>query len=183
MKKKHRKKTKWLGLFVFLAIGVLTFPQWIKIFYPLPYYDIVMENASEYQLDPWLVFAVMKAESKFDRRAESIVGASGLMQIMPETAWWISSKLGKDITAEDLKRPDINIELGCWYLAYLGEEFSYNVPVTIAAYNAGHNRVNEWLANAVWDGTLAGIDQIPYPETRQYVKQVLRNLEGYHRYN
>ena len=184
MKRKNRKFKKkiwlWLTLFL-LGAAIITFPRWIGIIYPLPYYNIVLEKSLKYQLDPGLVYAVMWTESRFDPNAVSHVGARGLMQIMPETAGWIGTRMGLDITEGDLKNPEINIELGCWYLAFLKEEFSHELPLVIAAYNAGHNRVRGWLENGVWDGSLEQADNIPFPETRNYLRQVLRSLEVHRR--
>ena len=176
-RKSKKKQWPWLVIFL-LGFTIVTFPKWIHFFYPLPYYSIVLEKSVEYRLDPGLIYAVMWAESRFDHKARSPVGAKGLMQIMPETAWWIGAKMGWPITEENLEQPEINIELGCWYLAYLEEEF-HELPLVIAAYNAGHNRVRGWLEEGVWDGSLEQADKIPFPETRNYLKQVLRNLEVY----
>jgi soluble lytic murein transglycosylase len=166
-----------------LALLALTYPRWITWLYPLPYYDIVLEQAAAYQLDPGLVFAVIRAESKFDLRAESSVGARGLMQVMPDTAQWISQKTGRAVPPEALYQPEANIELGCWYLHYLQEKFDSQLPAVIAAYNAGPNRVEAWLSEGVWSGGADDLGQIPFAETQQYVKNVLRSYAAYQRFN
>jgi soluble lytic murein transglycosylase len=179
-RKKNRRGKKWLwGSIFLLALLGLTYPRWGVLLYPLPYHEVVLDQAVAHQVDPWLVFAVIRAESRFDRGAESAAGARGLMQIMPETAQWISQKTGREINLEELYQPELNIELGCWYLSYLLEKFSYQLPAVIAAYNAGPNRVEQWLAEGIWDGGENQLERIPFAETRTYVKSVLRSYAAY----
>lgn len=169
----------WILVLLFLAI-VFIFPRWITFFYPLPHQDLVFDTASEQQVDPYLVFAIIRAESKYQTAAESPVGAKGLMQIMPETAEWIAEQKGiEDFQAEDLHDPEVNIQFGCWYLQSLQNEFQGNIPLTVAAYNAGRGKVEEWIKTGQWDGQMKKIDDIPFPETRKYVKNVMKNYEAY----
>ena len=169
----------WIFIMLFLAV-VLVFPRWITIFYPLPHRDLIFSTAAEYQIDPYLVFAIIRAESKYETRAESPVGAKGLMQIMPDTAKWISKQMGtKDFNPEDLHDPAVNIRLGCWYVKNLQDEFDKNTPLSVAAYNAGRGKVQEWVQAGTWDGNPHKMEGIPYPETRQYVRNVLKNYEAY----
>jgi len=169
----------WSGILLFL-VAVLTFPQWITIFYPQPHQEIVMNYASESKIDSCLVFAIMRAESKYQTGAQSSAGAKGLMQIMPETAAWIASKHGiTDFKIEQLHDPEVNIQFACWYLADLEQEFNGETPVVIAAYNAGRGTVSKWLEQDVWDGSSKNLDQIPFTETREYVTNVLKNYEAY----
>ena len=177
--KEHFSIFLWVLILVFLAV-VLTFPKWITVFYPLPHQDLVVLAAEEVDVDPYLVFAIIRAESKYQTGAESPVGAKGLMQIMPETGAWIADQKGiEGFKAEDLHDPDVNIALGCWYLHSLQKEFPGNTALTIAAYNAGRGKVKEWEANGNWDGDPHEMDKIPFPETQQYVKNVLKNYEAY----
>jgi soluble lytic murein transglycosylase len=169
----------WIAILLFLAV-VLTFPKWITIFYPLPHSDIVIANAAEYEVDPYLVFAIIRAESKYETGAESVRGAKGLMQIMPETASWIAAQMDvKDFKVDDLHDPATNIRFGCWYLHSLLKEYHNNIPFTIAAYNAGQGEVQQWIAAGLWDGNPQNLEGIPFPETRQYVRNVLKNHEAY----
>ncbi len=169
----------WVSILLFVAV-VLSFPKWITIFYPLPHQELIFSEAREHDVDPYLVFAIIRAESKYQNAAESAVGAKGLMQIMPETAYWIAEQNGiEDFKLEDLHRPEVNISFGCWYLHSLIKEFKGNVPLTVASYNAGRGKVQEWLVGETWNGDPNEIDQIPFPETRQYLKNVLKNYEAY----
>ncbi|MGI5910993.1 MAG: lytic transglycosylase domain-containing protein [Syntrophomonadaceae bacterium] len=182
MKHNIRKRLSilmWVSILLFLVV-VLTFPKWISIFYPQPHSDLVFTAAQEYGVDPYLVFAIIRAESKYQNAAQSPVGARGLMQIMPETAQWISEIQGiSDFSSESLHDPEINIRFGCWYLNNLSQEFDGRTPMIVAAYNAGRGKVREWVLNGKWDGSRQSIDQIPFEETRLYVKNVLNNYEAY----
>jgi len=169
----------WAAILIFLG-GVISFPKWITVFYPLPHHDIVFSMANEYNVDPYLVFAIIRAESKFQNTAQSPVGARGLMQIMPETAEWIAKQMKiDDFKAEDLHNPEVNIRFGCWYIRDLNAEFKGNIPLQVAAYNAGRGKVSQWIQEGRWDGDPNNIEGIPFPETKQYVKNVLRNYQAY----
>ncbi len=169
----------WVLILLFLAM-VLTFPSWISYFYPQPHRDIVFDTAYEDQVDPYLVFAIIRAESKYQPAAQSPVGARGLMQIMPETAAWIAEQKGiSDFTTEQLLDPETNISFGCWYLNSLSREFEGELPLLIAAYNAGRGKVKEWQSQGIWDGDKEELDRIPFGETRNYVKTVMKNYDAY----
>ncbi len=173
------KKLLWMTIALFLAV-VATFPNWITVFYPLPHKELVYSMAAQYDVDPLLVFAVIRAESKYQTWAESPVGAKGLMQIMPETADWIAGEMKlKNFKVEDLYDPETNIRMGCWYLGDLQTEFNGDIPLTAAAYNAGRGKVKQWLQEGKWDGDADHLDSIPFPETQRYVRSVLSNYRAY----
>ncbi|HEX3011477.1 MAG TPA: lytic transglycosylase domain-containing protein [Syntrophomonadaceae bacterium] len=183
MARNHKRRTSaflWVFILLFLAT-VITFPRWITLFYPQPNRELVFTTAYEYNIDPYLVFAIIRAESKYQTGAKSAVGARGLMQIMPETAVWIASQMDMEgFTTEDLHDPDVNIRMGCWYLNSLMQEFEGRLPIVIAAYNAGRGKAKDWVASEKWDGTARNVKDIPFPETRQYVRNVLKNYQAYH---
>jgi soluble lytic murein transglycosylase len=144
--------------------------------FPLPYGDQVQSAAKDASLpDDW-VYAVLRTESLYDPRAVSRVGALGLLQLMPSTARQVAQRSGQaPPQREDLFRPEVNIPLGARYLGELLERFGRNFVLTLAAYNAGPNRVPQWLPEApvaadVW------IENIPYNETRSYVQRTLASL-------
>jgi soluble lytic murein transglycosylase len=182
LKYRNQKKIKlilWAIIFLFLVL-IISFPKWITVFYPLPHQDIVFANAQEFNIDPYLVFAIIRAESKYQNAARSPVGARGLMQIMPETGQWIAEQLKiKDFEPEDLHDPEVNIRFGCWYINYLNSEFKGQIPLELAAYNAGKSKVKQWVRDGKWDGDSLHMEGIPFPETRQYVEKVLSNYEAY----
>ncbi len=146
----------------------------IKLRFPLKYAENVKNNAARYNLDESLVFAVIKAESGFDKEKVSSKGAVGLMQIMPKTAEYVSKEFfsGRKF---DLTNPGDNIELGCFYLAYLAEKFD-NREEILAAYNAGEGNVKLWKSRV--KRSLAEED-IPFPETKKYVRKVIQFSKVY----
>lgn len=171
-----------LIIIVFLVIFSLVkiHRDLLKIIYPIYYKSLVFEAAEENNLDPYLLCAIIYEESKFDSEAVSRQGAKGLMQIMPHTGEWIASNFANDKFAlEDLYDPQINIKYGSWYLARLKEEFDNRLPVILAAYNGGQGNVGQWLENEKWDGKHENLDNIPFTETRGYVKKVMKTYERY----
>ena len=150
----------------------------LKMAYPLKYQEEVYRYSNEFDIDPLLVFAVMKAESNFDKYAASTKGAKGLMQVTDKTGIWAADKVGiKDFTPANLFIPDINIRLGCWYLSKLKKQFDGDVVLAITAYNGGSGRVQEWLKNEELSSTGKSLEKIPFDETDKYVKKVLREYE------
>lgn len=145
--------------------------------YPIRYQEGIARVADRYHLDPYLVAAVVRTESDYDPKAVSHVGAVGLMQLMPDTAEWIthldSWKGPKDPTLTD---PDDNLELGACYLAYLTERFAGDMLAVVAAYNAGQGAVDDWLASGAHEALQ--LADIRFQETRDFVKRVerFRNL-------
>lgn len=164
-----------LGIFVVM-------PELEKRQYTLDYKELIEKYSAEYKLDPYFVAAIIHTESGFDPDAVSKVGAIGLMQIMPETGEWIAGKLKKENFKTDaLYDPETNIEMGCWYLNFLQERFD-SLPVMMAAYNAGHNKVKEWLADLQYSQDGKTLTSIPYEQTDNYVKKVTKAYEKYKEY-
>ena len=142
--------------------------------FPLGYLDQVQSNADWQQLDPAIIFGLIRQESMLDKNAKSAVGARGLMQIMPETGQQIARNLNEPWQTENsLFNPDINIKYGAFYYKQLLNRFDGHFALAAAAYNAGPSRVVKWLpydkpvAADVW------IETIPFKETRKYVTSVL----------
>jgi soluble lytic murein transglycosylase len=143
--------------------------------YPLHYRDEIAAAADKYGVDPYLVAAVTRAESNFRPAAVSRAGAIGLMQLMPETADWITRQEDWEGSAEpELTDPAQNVQLGTYYLAYLMGRFGGEVATALAAYNAGHGEVERWLAAASPRSTALSLEEIPFSETRDFVKRVER---------
>lgn len=148
---------------------------------PLSHAAIIRQQAAAKQLDPALVAGVIYAESKFDPRT-SPAGAQGLMQIMPETAKFLARVSGGiSFRVSDLGKPQVNIAYGTYLLRYLIDHYNGNVPLALAAYNAGITNVDRWLAQARARGHMLTIGQIPYAETRLYVERVLQAQQEYRR--
>lgn len=149
---------------------------------PLRHDDIIRQQAKKKDLDPALIAAVIYQESRF-RPRESSAGAQGLMQILPSTADFIATKSGgTKFNTEDLATPQVNISYGSWYLRYLLDRYDNDTLTALAAYNAGEGRVDQWLADSGKSGgSITDPDEIPFPETREYVKNVLKARDEYKR--
>jgi soluble lytic murein transglycosylase len=147
--------------------------------YPVAYQPVVRQCAEQHGLDPFLVMAVIRAESRFRPEATSPQGARGLMQIMPETGQWAAEQIGVPYDPSYLYEPEYNIRLGCWYLAVLLQQFAGDPVLALAAYNGGLTNVNNWLDQQQWTGERHTLDQIPFAETRHYVAAVLRDQQRY----
>lgn len=150
-----------------------------EILYPLAFWDDVQAASQRTGVDPLLVLSVIREESRFDPQALSVAGAIGLMQIMPATG----AKLGKTLRIDlgspaALYDPKRNILAGALYLAQLLAAFE-SVPAALAAYNAGEEVVGEWLGKASYRSADEFVEDIPYDETRTYVKRVLGTYAEY----
>ena len=158
------------------AVGAVLYledakPGWYgRIRYPLEYQTIIKGHAKNYDLDPALLAAVIYRESKFDPKAKSSSGAIGLMQLLPDTAKGIALHTGGGkFVISDLYDPEINVRYGSFYLRRLMRKYG-DTRLALAAYNAGQANVDEWIAED------KGIE---FPETRQYVDEVLELRDVY----
>jgi soluble lytic murein transglycosylase len=148
---------------------------------PLTNAAVIRQQAAQKHLDPALVAAVIYAETKFDPRPSS-AGAQGLMQLMPQTAEFLAHRSGGvNFHVSDLATPRVNIAYGSYYLRYLIDHYGGNVPLGLAAYNAGEANVDAWVARAHARGHHLTIGQIPFAETRLYVEKVLSAQRAYRR--
>jgi peptidoglycan lytic transglycosylase len=146
---------------------------------PLSHASVIREQAAAKHVDPALIAAVIYAESKFEPRPSS-AGAQGLMQILPDTAYYLAHLSGGSrFTASDLATPSINVAYGTYYLRYLLDHYSGNELLAVAAYNGGLANVDRWVARASADGRQLTVGAIPYPETREYVQRVLGAQRAY----
>jgi soluble lytic murein transglycosylase len=150
-----------------------------EITLPLRHDDIIRQQAREKDLDPALIAAVIYEESKF-RDQTSHAGARGLMQITPETAEFIARRSGGTRFQQgDLATPQINISYGAYYLRYLVDRYEGNQELAVAAYNAGETNVDRWVRKAGGPEAFDSVRDIPFPETRAYVKGVLDHRGQY----
>ncbi len=132
-------------------------------------------------VDPYLVAAVMREESSYNPKAVSVTGALGLMQIMPSTGRFVARELGRaHFEPRELLNPETNIRMGSWYLGYLAKKFNNDIVLTIAGYNAGPGAVRRWQETLPSDFD-EFIESIPYPETRNYAKKVLKSYAEFRR--
>lgn len=139
---------------------------------PLEYQDIVEKYTAVYGLDKNLVNGVIFSESHFEPNAVSSAGAKGLMQVTDETGWWVAEQIGLRTDTVDLTDPDTNIRIGCWYLSWLLDKFDGVTETALAGYNAGHGNVTKWLADEEMSADGITLEEIPYEETKSYVKKV-----------
>jgi len=139
--------------------------------FPIRHMDVILEHAGD--LEPSLVLAVIMAESSFNERAESHVGAQGLMQLMPATAADIARRMGKtDFDPDDVWCPEVNIAMGIFYLNWLKNRYNGDVNLALAAYNAGLGRVDGWLRDPEISSDGVTLDNIPFPETYNYLQRI-----------
>ncbi len=154
----------------------------MKIIYPRQYENFVTLYAQEYQVDENLIYAIIKAESNFNAKAVSSKGAKGLMQLMEDTAKDVGTKLNNPITPDIVEKKlcdvDMNIQLGTRYVAMLLEKYE-NIAVAVVAYNAGIGTVNAWIEKGVIQKDGSDIENVPYQETNQYVRKILRDYKIY----
>ena len=154
----------------------------LKILYPKTYSEIISVYAEEYDVEENLIYAVIKAESNFESQAVSNRDAIGLMQIVEETAIDVAKKNNIDIDTENIEEEildiDNNINIGTKYLSTLLTQYG-NIEVALAAYNAGIGTVNNWIEKQVIQADGSDIENIPYKETNNYVRKILRDYRIY----
>lgn len=181
---KQNKKSKIITIIILFVVSIfliILFSYAGKLLYPLKYQDLIKTYSEQYQLDPYLVSAVIKVESSFRPEAVSHKNARGLMQITDRTGKWGSEKLQlQNFDSEDLYRPEINIQIGCWYLSRLYQEFG-DTELVLAAYNGGSGNVTQWLKDSQFSSNGKSLDRIPFKETDRYVKKVKNSYVIYKR--
>jgi soluble lytic murein transglycosylase len=150
------------------------------IFFPVRHIRLIKENAARHDLDPNLVLALIRQESAFQTSACSSADARGLMQILPATARSLAREAHMArFTVSMLYQPETNIALGTRHLASLFQRYGGRVELALAAYNAGHGRVDRWLQEFGDTDSMEFVERIPFSETRGYVKQVLSSKAHY----
>ena len=161
----------------------------LKIIYPIKYEDIVEKYSNKYEVDKYLIYAIIKAESNFDDGATSSKEAKGLMQLMPNTAKDISKTLDSDekVNFEDLSKeeiankllnPELNINLGTKYISTLINKYK-SIELALVAYNAGSGNVDNWIEQGILDKNGTNIENVPFKETNNYVRKILRDYKIY----
>ena len=163
-----------------LLILCFGYEKLMQAIYPVKYEEIVTAAAKEYELEPALIYSVIKTESNFDKDAVSHAQAQGLMQLIPDTFNFIKHH-DEELSAHSIsaiRDPIVNIYCGCSYLRYLIDKYG-EVSTAVAAYNAGPGNIDKWLKNAQYSVDGITFYHIPFPETENYVKRVMNSKEMY----
>lgn len=166
-----------------ILIAFLNIPIRIqKIIYKKDYEEYVQKYSQKYNVDENLVYALIKAESNFNANAQSSKGAIGLMQLMETTAQDVCKRMDLNISNNELKEkllePEININIGTKYLSILIQQYG-NVEIAITAYNAGIGTVDNWIEKDIIKADGSNVEKIPYKETNNYVRKILRDYKIY----
>lgn len=153
----------------------------LQVIFPLTYWDLIQKHSAAHGLDPYMIAALVAQESTFDPKVRSVANAWGLMQILPATGRRLATAVGiRRFTTTMLTDPAINVRLGTLYFARLVKQFGGS-HFALASYNAGENRVVRWRAERPGVEEDEFIDDIPFPETQNYVKRILGTAEDYRR--
>lgn len=166
-----------------ILIAFLNIPIRIqKIIYKKDYEEYVQKYSQQYNVDENLVYALIKAESNFNANAQSSKGAIGLMQLMETTAQDVCKRMDLNISNNELKEkllePEININIGTKYLSILIQQYG-NIEIAITAYNAGIGTVDNWIEKDIIKADGSNVEKIPYKETNNYVRKILRDYKIY----
>lgn len=183
----HNKIKKMLIILISIIIifillfSVLKIQNFVlKKVYPTKYSEYVYKYSKEYGVDPILVFAIIKAESNFNSNVVSTSNAIGLMQLMDTTAEEIAGKLGINFMKKaSLYNPELNIQLGTKYFSNLMKQYNDNYLLAITAYNAGIGNVQKWIEQGIIKEDGSDIENIPFKETNNYVRKILRDYKIY----
>lgn len=173
--------TIFLLVIIFVLFRIIRVQDIIlKEIYPTEYSEYVEKYCKENDLDKYMVYSIIKAESDFNPNVKSQSDAIGLMQLLEETANERANIIeDHNVTEEDLYDPETNIKLGTSYYAYLLKHYNGNNVLALTAYNAGMGNVDTWIKTKVikYDGS--DIENIPYKETNNYVRKILRDYQMY----
>jgi soluble lytic murein transglycosylase len=156
-------------------------PEILQVIYPLAYWDSIKRESARLGLDPYIIAALIGQESTFDPQIKSPANAWGLMQVVPATGRRLARSLEiRNFSTRRLTEPELNLRLGTYYFARLIQQFG-GTYYALASYNAGENRVVRWKAERPGLDEDEFIDDIPFPETQNYVKRILGTAEDYRR--
>jgi soluble lytic murein transglycosylase len=152
-------------------------PDYWQALFPFPYQKLIFDWSAKRQLNPFLVTALIRQESRFEKAIKSPVGATGLMQIMPSTAEWIAPQIG--LKNYSLTDPTDNVNMGTWYFDHTHKTYQNNSALAVASYNAGPGNVSKWLVEFNNADPDVFVEKIPFPETKGYVESVFGNYWNY----
>ncbi|MBO5914161.1 MAG: lytic transglycosylase domain-containing protein [Clostridia bacterium] len=165
-------------LLIFAVLALFAAEEVQKRMYPREFVEYVEKYAGLYEVPEALVYSVILAESGFDPNAKSHAGAYGLMQLVPDTLDWLSRLLDEEAPTGEITDPETNIKYGTYYLRHLYNRFGC-WDTALAAYNAGHGRVGNWLKDSRYSDDGVNLKEIPIDETRNYVNKINKFLKQY----
>lgn len=182
----RKAKRRWLIAIMIIMVMILIFGVFkvqniiLEKIYPKKYAEYVYTYSVENEIDPLLTFAIIKAESNFDKNVVSSSGAVGLMQLMESTATEAAQNIGEELSVKEaLFNPEMNIKIGTSYFAHLKERYHGNELLALTAYNAGIGNVDEWIKKGIIKADGSDIENIPYKETNNYVRKIVRDYKIY----
>lgn len=178
------KKLCIIIIIIVIAVGiidVLNVKEYVmKKMYPMEYTEYVYKYSEENNIDPLLTFAIIKAESNFNSEVISNSNAMGLMQLLETTAEEVmENNIEENFTKDMLFNPEENIKIGTAYFAQLLNKYNGNSSLALTAYNAGIGKVDEWIKSGIIKEDGSDIENIPYKETNNYVRKILRDYKIY----
>lgn len=183
--KKRKKLPVAAAALAVLAVAAVFLLRWahtslMQKMYPRGYAEAVVKEAKANGVDPNLVYAVIRQESRFDPDAKSGAGAIGLMQLTPATFEWLQKKEAGEtpLSSAALYEPSVNIRYGCRFLGLLMKKYGA-AHTALCAYNAGQGRVDKWLEDASLSADGKTLRSVPYAETADYVRKVEQNYQEY----
>ena len=168
-------------IIVIIIIEILRLSQYVyKQIYPTTYSQYVEKYSLENDLDPLLIYAIIKAESNFNTSAVSNSNALGLMQILETTAKEVCEKeFDEEFDKNKLFNAEYNIKVGTRYFSKLLNKYNNNIGISLAAYNAGTGKVDSWIEDGIIKQDGSNLENIPYKETNNYVRKILRYYDIY----
>ena len=183
IRKNAKKLLIIIAIIILLTVVVICINKLMtKIIYKKEYSEYVSKYSQAYNVDENLIYALIKAESNFDEEAVSLKDAKGLMQLMYSTAEDVAKKNSINLTKENILDPDININIGTKYISTLLEKYNCT-EIALAAYNAGSGNVDKWIANGTIKSDGSDIENIPFKETNNYVRKIIRDYKIYSKYS
>ena len=178
-----KKSVKRMIIFIILLVVIFMLVRVVRVqniilkkIYPVDFNEYVEQYSKQNNLDKYMVYAIIKAESNFKPNVKSRSNAIGLMQLLENTAVEMSNNI---VTEDNLYEPEINIKLGTSYYAYLLNHYKGNNILALTAYNAGMGNVDVWIKTGVIKSDGSDIENIPYKETNNYVRKILNSYQMY----
>lgn len=182
-----KKVIKRMMIFVIVLVIIFVLVKMIRVqdivlrkIYPIHYQEYVEKYSVQNDIDKYMIYAIIKAESNFKPDVKSQSNAMGLMQLLEGTAVEMSNSIENyTVTTEELYQPETNIKLGTSYYAYLLKHYKGNNILALTAYNAGMGNVDTWIKTGVIQSDGSDVENIPYKETNNYVRKILRDYQIY----